>query len=61
MLNHKAAGYTHRISWEEYSDDYRMYLKKSFPTTPDAVQLHLDSLNEMAETRDIKNITCEVL
>lgn len=65
MIGHKAAGYTHRIRWLEYSELFGIYIEKSFPTTADAVELHLESLeqrrSESEEYDFIVNIECEVL
>ena len=63
----RSAGYTHRISWLEYVDSLEIYVRKSFPTTADAVDLHLTSLNrrkakcESVGEENIKNIRCEIL
>ncbi len=64
MIDHKAAGYTHKIRWLEYSELFGVYLEKSFPTTPDAVELHLAALNKRrSEEEDgmITGIQCILL
>lgn len=45
-MNAKAAGYTHKISWKEYNDVFDLFVEKSFPTTKDAVNIHLRDLRK---------------
>ena len=37
-------GYTHRISWKDWSSVCRVLVTKSFPTTEDAVEAHVKTL-----------------
>jgi hypothetical protein len=39
------SGYTHLIEYNELLEWANIFVQKSFPTTADAVQIHLDSLN----------------
>ncbi len=56
MPDYKAAGYTHRIRWLEYNPLFGIYIEKSFPTTSDAVSLHMESLNKRRSEDDEDNI-----
>ncbi len=37
-------GYTHRITWSEWHKFLRCWVEKTFPTTADAVALHVAGL-----------------
>lgn len=61
-LNHKGAGYTHLVRWEEYSTFLNLYVHKSFPTTDDAVQIHMRHLTKRQANGDkIRNLRSEPL
>ena len=54
---HKKAGYTHRIFWEENVKNIGT-VTKSFPTTKDAVPLHLYNMKKSPDK--IFNIRVEL-
>lgn len=42
--------YTHKIIWKEWLDWAESYVEKSFLTTPDMVQNHLETLHNKAKS-----------
>lgn len=46
MIKYIDRGYTHLVSWEEWNKNLQMFVEKHFPTTPDAVDIHVNSLKE---------------
>lgn len=51
--------YTHRITWTEYNKKMGFVVTKSFPTTLDAVQIHLQRLTKfgiIAIVEEIKGV-----
>lgn len=53
MYTRKQVGYTHRISWSEKHKDYGE-VTKSFPTTKDAVDLHVKAVNSTGLCYNVK-------
>lgn len=54
--SYRKAGYTHIISWKEYHELFGIYVPKSFPTTDDAVDLHINALKANQKDDNIINI-----
>lgn len=51
---YKAAGYTHYVSWEDFHKGLGMNVKRGFPTTADAVKIHLAALLRKKDTLNLK-------
>ncbi len=51
-----SARYTHRITWSEWNEYLKMWVDKSFPTTEDAVPLHVAGLKVRGITPKIERI-----
>lgn len=49
----KRAGYTHMMKYQRYHKDYG-WMDASFPTTADAVYLHLKDLEKSPEVRNVE-------
>ncbi len=47
-------GYTHQITYLKYVEFFGAYIEHGFPTTEDAVALHVKSLNRSKLVKDVK-------
>lgn len=53
----KAAGYTHKITYQRYVQSLGMWVDCDFPTTGDAVRFHTNSLQSSQNIRFVNSRT----
>lgn len=56
MIDYRQYGYTHIISYKKLLEWAAIFVEESFPTTADAVQIHLDRLNAKASKNGVQLI-----
>lgn len=47
-------GYTHEIRFEKQTELFKLWVKCSFPTTADAVAIHVKGLNKNKTVRNVE-------
>lgn len=57
----KRAGYTTWIEFDIYLPIAEVWTRTGFPTTPDAIEAHRESLGRRSEHREIKEVSVEAL